>query len=444
MRSRITMRRRQLESERKKGVWRLVGLAALGAGVVLVVVAFAVGAGLYVRFRGAEILASLMISGGFAGIMGALFLSSLGHAVQAFFGAKDLWFWDASCAPRLSLFVDRTVETLAAALPAVGSLGAIALGTLIVASGLDVMVLVRAELALAAVAMLPILLGVLLAHVGGALLPAGKLRRAALLGLTVVSAGGLLWLRAARVERYVTEDGAAELLKSAEGLSHVGPAWLPSSLGAHFAVDGSLIQGGLLLLMLAGLTASAYAAHRWLYARARDKAADDAPQGLSPTSRRRRALSRMAKILAPERTRVVVERDLLVFVRDPAQWSQLILLLGIGLVYIINATALVEAFGGFGAASDVVLGTLHTGLVSFISAGLAARFAFGAVSAEGPAFWFVEGGPLTSADYVDAKWRGALPVVAGYPILVGLLGCAALKLWPCRGRFPSCSSSSPR
>lgn len=421
-------RKRQLADERQKGAWRLVGLIAMGLGVAVVVAAIATAAGLYVRFRGAEILASLMTSGALLGIMSALLLSSLGHAVQAFFAAKDLWFWNASPAASVALFVDRCIETMIASLPAVGSLGAIALGAFVIATGLGPWTLLRAELALAAVALLPVLLGVAAAHAGAALLPAGKLRQVSLLILTVASAGFLLWVRAIRIEKVVTEKGAQELLQSAEGLSHVGPWWLPSSLGASFAVEGSWGAGAMLVAMVTAGALVAFGCHRFLYATARDRASDTAPKGLVPTSRRRRLLVAMARVFSTPRTHSVVERDLLVFFRDPAQWSQLILLLGIGLVYLINANALVEGFGGFGAASDVVLGTLHTGLVCFISAGLAARFGFSAVAAEGPAFWVVEGAPLSPRAFVDGKWRGSLLVIAGYPMLVGAAGGFALGL----------------
>lgn len=400
----------------------------MALGVAAVVAAIATAAGLYVRFRAAEVLASLMVSGALLGIMSALLLSSLGHAVQAFFAAKDLWFWNASPASALALFADRCLETMIASLPAVGSLGAIALGAFVAATGFGGWTLLRAELALAAIALLPVLVGVAAAHLGAALLPAGKLRQVSLLVLTCASAGFLLWVRAIRIERVVTEEGAQELLKSAEGLSHVGPWWLPSSLGASFAVDGDLGAGAMLLVMLLTTTGLAFGAHRFFYATARDRASDTAPKGLAPTSRRRRLLVAIARVFSTPRTHPVVERDLLVFVRDPAQWSQLILLLGIGLVYLINANALVEGFGGFGAASDVVLGTLHTGLVCFISAGLAARFGFSAVAAEGAAFWLVEGAPLSTRAFVDGKWRGTLLVVAGYPIAVGAAGGLALGL----------------
>lgn len=425
--ARLRTRLRSAAEERRKGAARLFGLFAIGSCIALVIFGAAFAGGAFLRAKAALDLLRSGVSVLLLGVLAALVLSSLGHAANAFFTARDLWLWNASPSPTWARFFDRVLETALAALPATLALGALAIVGLLVGAGADRLTLLRGLVALALVAVVPVCLGVLLAHVGGALLPAGRLRRLSLLIVGVVIAGAMVAFRSFRLEQVVTEEGAARMLEGAKEVGTLGPWWLPSNLGAELVLTGS--SGALALLASTSGAALlvAYLAHRFLYLRARDLADDEAPTGLSPGSTQERALLALVGLVPPD-LRPVLEKDLLAFARDPSQWSQLVLLFGMAVVYVINAKALVAGFEPYPVAKDVFIGAFHVGLASFIAAGLAARFAFPQLGLEGPAVWIVEGSPLSPERVVRAKFLASLPVVAGFPTLVGVLGGLVIGL----------------
>lgn len=425
---RLKIYARRAAEERRKGSGRVLGLLSLGLGVLFVVYFAAATGGFWLKQQLALELVSPALSVLYLGVFSALVLSSLGHAANAFFTAKDLWYWNASAAPTWARFLDRSFETALSALPATVGLGAVALVGFLRGAG-EPLVLARGLLGLALVASLPVALGAFLAHLGGALLPAGRLRRLALLLVGVVSAVALGLLRSARVEQVMTEEGAARFLEQQRDLVSFGPDWLPSSLAARFAARGELSAFGWLALMTLGLYLVAFLAHRLLYLRARDLADDESPTGLRRGSVAETMLRAFARGV-PVRMRPLLEKDLLAFVRDPSQWSQLVLLLGIAGIYLINAQALVVGFEPFPRAKNVFIGGMHVGLATFISAGLAARFAFPQMGLEGPAVWIVEGSPLSPRDVVFAKFLATLPVVAVFPTVVAMAGGYVLDLTP--------------
>jgi ABC-2 type transport system permease protein len=427
--SRLTLQNRKAEEERRRGLARLVGflLVGLGVGALLFGVTFAGGA--YLLRQGATDLVGPGVSVLLLGVFGALVLSCLGHAANAFFTARDLWFWNAAPAPAWSRFFDRSVETALAALPATVLLGALALAGLLLGAGHGLVSLARGLAALALVSLMPLALGVLLAHLGGAILPAGRLRRVMLLVVGLAAAVGLALLRSARLERIVTEQGAAEFLEQQRDVVTVGSEWLPNNLGASFTVHGALVPFALLFVCAASLQLGAYLAHRLLYVRARDLADDESPTGLVRGSLSEAALKATTALVRPK-LRPLLEKDLLAFVRDPSQWSQLVLLLGIAVIYLINAKAFVMGFEPFPLARSVFLGGMHVGLATFIAAGLAARFAFPQLGLEGPAVWLLEASPLSPQSVIKAKLFSSLPVVAGFPTLVAAAGGVVVGLSP--------------
>ena len=429
-RVRIRLRWRKVLREREQGGMRLLGLAAIVIGIVIFVVGSMFVGGHFLATKGISELLRSSLSGLFLGVTGAMVLSSLGHAASAFFAAKDLWFWDSAPAPTWAKFWDRTWETIFAALPATMSMGAMAIGGLLWGYGCSSGLLARAIAALVSLTILPLCLGIVLAHLGGAWLPAGRLRRLSMLALGVLVMCGLIWLRSMRIEDWMTPQGAEAFLMEARQVAYVGPRWLPSSAAAAFTLDGGWPDAGFLIGLDVIALLGAYVVHVRLYQRARDRADDDAPRALRAQSLRVRLFARALGYLS-HRVRPIVRKDVLVFLRDPSQWSQVILLVGLAVLYVVNARALSDGFVAFGEIGLWILAAMHVGLSAFIAAGLAARFAFPQLSLEGQASWLLEGAPVEPGLVLRAKLIGILPIVAGFPSLVGLIGGWVLNLpWP--------------
>ncbi len=425
--------RRRLVDEIGRGRGRMLGLVLLGCGLGGVIFLVALGGGWFVRTRGYPELVMSGVTFGLWGLAGALVFSSLGHAAQAFFQARDLWLWDSAPTGANARFVDRLTQTAMAAAPPTVALGSLALMGLALGGGLGVGGAVRGLVAVFVIVPLPVCVGVILAHVGGAVLPAGQLRRISLLLLGCGVTAALVWFRQARIERLLTEQGANDLLQAAQSTStDLGPALSPPRQLAAFVVDGDAAGFVTGAGTVAAIVLLALLSHRLLYDRARKLAVDESPTGVLRGSLTERALSGLVSLVAAD-LRPLVRKDLLAFVRDPGQWGQVVLLLGVGVLYIVNASALSDGLRVLmPPLGAVILVGAHVGIVGFVAGGLAARFAFPQVGLEGPAIWIIDGAPLSARRLLLAKWLSAFPVVVVFPALLALVGGVVLDFGPLR------------
>jgi ABC-2 type transport system permease protein len=120
--------------------------------------------------------------------------------------------------------------------------------------------------------------------------------------------------------------------------------------------------------------------------------------------------------------RALITKDLKTFLRDTAQWSQLVLLGALVVVYVYNFRVLPRG-GSFMAQFyfEHALGFLNLALAGFVVASVAVRFLYPSVSLEGRAFWIVQSAPIRLRQVWWSKfWSGVLPL--------GSLGLALLVL----------------
>jgi ABC-2 type transport system permease protein len=129
--------------------------------------------------------------------------------------------------------------------------------------------------------------------------------------------------------------------------------------------------------------------------------------------------------LSPVRRQLLI-KDLKVFLRDVSQWSQLLLLLALVLLYLYNFSVLdlqrIPYMSGF---LKNVYAFVNLGMAGFVMATVAVRFVFPAVSAEGAAFWIIRTSPISLHDFLWSKfWTGLVPVL----VLTEVLTIAANEL----------------
>jgi ABC-2 type transport system permease protein len=106
-------------------------------------------------------------------------------------------------------------------------------------------------------------------------------------------------------------------------------------------------------------------------------------------------------------------KDLKIFLRDVSQWSQLLLLLALVLIYLYNFRVLdlnrIPYMSGF---VKNIYAFVNLGMAGFVLATVAVRFVFPAVSAEGAAFWIIRTSPISMHDFLWSKfWTGLVPVL---------------------------------
>jgi ABC-2 type transport system permease protein len=106
-------------------------------------------------------------------------------------------------------------------------------------------------------------------------------------------------------------------------------------------------------------------------------------------------------------------KDLKVFLRDVSQWSQLLLLLALMLVYLYNFRVLdLDRIPYMSGVLKNTYAFLNLAMAGFVMATVAVRFVFPSVSAEGAAFWIIRAAPISMRDFLWSKfWTGLVPVL---------------------------------
>lgn len=107
-------------------------------------------------------------------------------------------------------------------------------------------------------------------------------------------------------------------------------------------------------------------------------------------------------------TRAVLIKDAKIFTRDPAQWSQIFLLLALVVIYVFSVRAMpTQVFHGkLLQGFRNMLAFANIGGVGFVLSAIAVRFQFAAISGEGRAFWLIRTAPISPQRYL---WSKVLP-----------------------------------
>ena len=122
----------------------------------------------------------------------------------------------------------------------------------------------------------------------------------------------------------------------------------------------------------------------------------------------RRILERMVSVitrpLGPDTTSLIA-KDVRTFFRDNSQWSQLLLLGALVVVYLYNFSVLpLERSPIKSIYLQNALSFLNIGLAGFVISALSVRFIFPAVSSEGQAFWIILSSPLSPRRFLWSKY----------------------------------------
>ncbi|MGD9158606.1 MAG: hypothetical protein PVG39_09380 [Desulfobacteraceae bacterium] len=101
----------------------------------------------------------------------------------------------------------------------------------------------------------------------------------------------------------------------------------------------------------------------------------------------------------------IIEKDMRNFFRDNTQWSQLLLLGALIVVYLYNFSVLpLERSAMRLDFLQNTIAFLNLGLASFVLASVSVRFIFPAVSAEGKSFWIIQSSPVTIKRFLFGKY----------------------------------------
>ncbi|HUC41180.1 MAG TPA: hypothetical protein VMR92_10120 [Gemmatimonadales bacterium] len=363
-----------------------------------------------------------------------LVLSNVITALSSFFLAKDLDLLVSAPVDWLRLYLAKLGETLLhsswmvalMAVPILTAYGVVYKGGLLFAF--------YAILAIVPMLILPAVLGCAVTLVLVNIFPARRTRD--LLSIIALGAAGgvILLFRMIRPEQLARPEGFRNLLDFVILLRGPTSPFLPSEWASQAIMGYLRREFDPLPLLLLWTTAAAFVTlgavlHRALYAQGFTKAQEGAERFIRGGLWRWTVGALLGWL--PVAKREFVLKDIKLFFRDPTQWSQLILLAVLVVVYLFNIQALPLHRGepvGFFYVNLVSF--LNLGLAGFVLASIAARFIFPAVSLEGRQMWLLRSSPLDLRALLWSKyWVGTLPLLILGLILTGFTN-ALLEVTP--------------
>jgi ABC-2 type transport system permease protein len=413
---RSAMNRLRQERSGGNGKFLLLALVALGFWLAVFGLFFRILR--YVQTSGelGTPLAAKMLSVVLLAFASLLLLSNLITALSSFFLAKDLDLLVSAPVDWLHLYLAKLGETLLhsswmVALMAVPIFTAYGL----VFGGGPLFPLVVAG-ALLPYFVLPSVLGSAITLVLVNVFPARRTRD--LLSLIAIGAfGGLILLfRLVRPERLSRPEGVRNLLDYLSALETPTSPFLPSEWATSMVMNWLQRTADPLPVVLLWSTAAAFVVlGAWLHSRLFHLGFSKAQEGAERFVRGRAWAGIGTRLFrsVPAARREFVLKDLRLFFRDTTQWSQLILLAVLLVVYVFNIKSL-PLFSGETVPVFLVslVVFLNLGLAGFVLAAIAARFVFPAVSLEGKQMWLLRSSPLDLKALLWSKyWTGTVPLL---------------------------------
>jgi ABC-2 type transport system permease protein len=243
--------------------------------------------------------------------------------------------------------------------------------------------------------------------------------------IAVIAAGGIVLLfRLMRPERFARPEGFRSLVDFITILRTPTSPFLPSEWVQRAIMSWLDYKTDLLPHYLLWSTAAAAVVlgallHRALYDIGFSKAQESAQRFARGTTARRIA-STLLRPLGNLRRELVL-KEVRLFFRDTTQWSQLILLAVLVVVYVFNIRLLPLRGEGMTFFLRNIVPFLNLVLSGFVLASIAARFIFPGVSLEGRSLWLLRSSPMAMRDLLWAKfWVGTLPLLVLALAIVGI------------------------
>jgi ABC-2 type transport system permease protein len=388
---------------------------------------FAVIYRMLLYFRGTQgigdLLAGKLLGLAFVTFFMILLLSNVITALSTFFLSDDLELLVAAPVDPVKVYAARLAETIMdsswmVALMAVPLLMAYGV---IYSAGPAYYLLAAATVV--AFLVVPAVIGTAVTLLLVNVFPAKRARDLlALMGL-FAAAGVVVLFRFLRPERLMRPEEFRDLVDFIAVLRTPTSPWLPSEWAADALMSW---LGGFFdvfpFLFLLSTAAAFFVLGAWVHVLHYGRGFTRAQEGADRRAGRRG--TRWVENFLPGasvRTRELVAKEIRVFFRDSTQWSQLILLGVLVVVYVYNIRVLPLYTGEQVSFFLInVVSFLNLGLAGFVVAAIAARFVFPAMSLEGRMLWLLRHSPLDVRTlFVTKYWVGTVPLLlVALPLIV--------------------------
>ena len=387
-----------------------------GLGLVFCVGLFIISCRVLIHFQSAEVIGDLLarhlLSMIFLTFFSLLIFSHIITALSNLYISKDLEFTHSTPAALEEVFISRAVYTFMDS------------SWMLIIFGLPIFMayayvyragpgfyftLLHMSLSMA---MIAAGIGILITMVLVYVFPAHRTRDIIML-LSVVMLVALYFLfRFLRPERLVDPDAYFTIMQYMSALKmpqspYIPTQWVADSLWASLTGKGG--DEYLFYVMLTWTTAGAIAViNVWTAMFIYFEGFSKSQEAKKRRTGGKRALDLLVELIKKpfgEDLGAVIAKDIRTFFRDNTQWSQLLLLGALVVVYVYNFSVL--PLDKSPIRLDFLqneLAFLNMGLAGFVLAAVSARFVFSAVSAEGEAYWIVRSSPLRLKRYLWGKY----------------------------------------
>jgi ABC-2 type transport system permease protein len=355
----------------------------------------------------------------FVSFFAVLVISNVVTALTTFYLAADVRLLLAAPIPPRRIHQARFIETLVASSWMVMLFGLPAFLAYGVVYHAGVLFYVGTVATLLPFLVIPAAIGVLVTTVLVLVFPARRARDVLVVATVSLAAVGYLALRLVRPERLASPSEFAGFAAFLAAFEAPASPYLPTTWAAEILIALLGTRTGEPLFYLALLTTTAavlYVASASVVERLMLTAWSRAQEGRT-RARRAPLLGRILPWVTaplPRVPRLLLAKDVTLFFRDASQWSQLLLLGALVVVYVYNFSVLpIDDGTPLAATLRDVVAFCNLGLAAFVTASVAVRFVYPAISLEGRAWWMLRSAPVPLSTLWWSKF-----IVAFLPLAV--------------------------
>lgn len=276
-------------------------------------------------------------------------------------------------------------------------------------------------------ALIPAAIGIMFTMTLVTVFPARRLKDLLFLAGLMTLVSLVLLLRLLRPERLVDQEFSQGLMEYLAAIKAPSSIFLPSYwatealspfLFAQEQVDARFYLGLLITTCLAVVVLGSWVSEGTFF-----QGWSKAQEARSVKPVRLRLVERAACLLPSpisKAWRGLMIKDIKSFFRDTTQWSQLLLVLALVVIYLYNFRVLpLDKYPLPSFLLKNVISFLNLALAGFVLTAVGARFVFPSVSLEGRAFWIVQSAPVTLKNFLWSKfWISLIPLLALAELLV--------------------------
>lgn len=375
------------------------------------------------------VLARKLLSMVFVTFFFLLIFSNMVTALSTFFLSEDMPFWVSSPLSLARIHAVKYLETLVSSswMILLFALPVFAAYALVFRAGAAYFL--RLAGVMVPFLMIPAALGIAVTTILVLVFPARRMKDILLVMGIVAFVILFLLFRMLRPEQLVDPDAAEGLIGYLVTLRAPSSVFLPSHWAteslAPFLFPGTAGSGSYFLWLLISSGAAAVVLGTWVSEAALFRAWSRAQESGKIRLARLKYLERVLWSLpAPFSTawRALMIKEIKSFFRDTTQWSQLLLLLALVIVYVYNFSVLpLERYPLPTFYLQHIVAFVNLGLAAFVLSAVAVRFVYPSVSLEGRAFWILKTAPVSVRSLLWSKfWLGVLPLLVLSEVLVGI------------------------